>query len=209
MCVNGRCTAGDGSFCEHTAGTVCCAGEETGLNFDDRNCGACGVQCTSGKSPRCCWGKCVDAFHDPNNCGRCGNRCHGDELCIKGECKRQRGCSRRDGKVCNYRGGGRSCYDKKTETCCEGRVSPRSDYASNETHCGGCVNDGGQDCTVFGDYGCCEGKCCDYNNQTCCPGGCKNLALDNANCGACGNACQPGEYCRFGICTCPPGAECA
>jgi peroxiredoxin len=208
MCVNGRCVGGDDNPCDRVEGTVCCGGEETGLNFDESNCGSCGAQCRSGRNPKCCWGECVDVFHDPGNCGGCGNRCHDDELCIKGECKRQRGCTSRQGRACKYRGGGRSCYDKRTESCCGGKVVQRSEFESDETNCGGCAGDGGQDCRVYGDYGCCNGECCDYNAQTCCPGGCKNTGLDEANCGACGNVCRPGEFCRFGTCTCPPGVTC-
>jgi uncharacterized membrane protein YphA (DoxX/SURF4 family)/thiol-disulfide isomerase/thioredoxin len=136
MCVDGRCVDGDGSFCEHVSGTVCCDGEETGLNFDDDNCGQCGSRCQSGTDPKCCSGTCVDRFHDPRNCGACGKRCHDDEVCSKGECKRR---CRRGQKACGYRGGGEGCYDPDTERCCEGQIVG---IQSSAEHCGSC----GQPC---------------------------------------------------------------
>ena len=69
-------------------GTSECADECVNLDFDNQNCGACGVECAPDElcafgtcEGTCdaplveCDGVCVDPSSDPFNCGACGNVC--------------------------------------------------------------------------------------------------------------------------------------
>lgn len=195
QCVRGDCVEGDGSDCglePDALGRVCCEGRRSTLD-DVQDCGRCGNRCR-GKRPECCNGRCVDLHADPNHCGGCLARpCGPDQVCFGGRC--------RDRCPPGTRRCGRTCGHPRTEYCCRGRVVAKEDAQSDNRSCGsGCRN--------CGDYDCCNGKCCDYNNGTCCPDGCTNTSFDDNNCGGCGNVCKPNEYCRFGVCTCPLGQAC-
>ena len=69
-------------------GTSQCGDECVNVDFDEDNCGACGVECDPGElcafgvcEETCepplidCGGSCVDPSSDPQNCGGCGNVC--------------------------------------------------------------------------------------------------------------------------------------
>jgi hypothetical protein len=67
------------------AGAVNCNGKCTNLNFDELNCGSCGMTCFD--PAVCCNGECVDLMYDETNCGSCGMTCFEPAKCCKGSCK--------------------------------------------------------------------------------------------------------------------------
>ena len=54
------------------------------LNFDEKNCGACGVTC--GTSLTCCNRACVNTKTSNSNCGACAKSCTGLNGCNNGGC---------------------------------------------------------------------------------------------------------------------------
>lgn len=79
-------------------GTSQCGDECVDLDFDENNCGDCGVECPAGEFcalGECvgtcdpplidCGGVCVDPTSDPTNCGACGNVCE-SAICRPGGC---------------------------------------------------------------------------------------------------------------------------
>lgn len=104
-CVRGRCECAAGfSDCNGSASDGC----EAKLRTDPRNCGACGLACSTNHiTASCragmCDGTCSPGFLDCNgdrgkdgcesdsstdslNCGACANRCATGEACVAGKC---------------------------------------------------------------------------------------------------------------------------
>jgi hypothetical protein len=110
-------------------GSTCCPGNTSCVDtrFSQKNCGACGVECTNGelcgggtcgcpvgpgnvmKCPNgqsCCGANgCKNLMTDTKNCGQCGNACGVGATCAGGQC------------LC----GGRTCG--VGEVCCNGTCS--------------------------------------------------------------------------------------
>ena len=66
-------------------GTVNCNGRCTNINFDNTNCGTCGMTCFD--PAVCCNGECVDLQSDDANCGTCGITCFLPATCCFGSCE--------------------------------------------------------------------------------------------------------------------------
>jgi len=216
-CAGGVCTQGCGAGfgdCDGSASNGC----EVSLDTDARNCGACGVFCTTpNATPACRAGRCAvgtcnagfadcdaDAANgcetataaDNTNCGACGNRCPAGTACSEGVCA----------SVC--RGATTFCTDR----CVDLRADP--------AHCGGC----GQACAPVtnGMPGCTAGACvalCASGFGDCdgfVGNGCEaDLRTSDTHCGACGLRCtRPNAVaaCGEGVCrvaTCVGGyADC-
>ncbi|MGH2617469.1 MAG: hypothetical protein ACRDJC_19720 [Thermomicrobiales bacterium] len=93
-----------GNTCFHQPTEACCNGRviaKEDLQFDDKNCGACGRECSAfSTSPgECCGGVCLDfnfpdccggqranLNFDDDNCGACGTVCRSPSLCVFGAC---------------------------------------------------------------------------------------------------------------------------
>ncbi len=178
LVVLAACAAG----CSEGSEPVECEGVD--LSSDPRNCGGCGVLCTSGAqcvagecgcpagTLQC--GACVPA-DDPANCGACGNVCPAGSSCVSGACECAAG----------------------TELCGDRCVALDADPA----HCGACGNacGPGQVC----DGGACA---CPDAGQTACSDGCHDLDTEAAHCGACFQSCDAPRVCALGSCECPAGA---
>ena len=67
-------------------GSVICNETCVSIDFDDFNCGDCGITCQSGLN--CCSGGCIDLSSNFSNCGSCGNGCALGEECSGGVCAR-------------------------------------------------------------------------------------------------------------------------
>ncbi|KAI4311971.1 hypothetical protein MLD38_036832 [Melastoma candidum] len=63
---------------------TCCKHRCCDLDWEDDNCGACGVVCPYPK--KCCKGKCISVMSDPYNCGQCGKKCPHHRRCNGGMC---------------------------------------------------------------------------------------------------------------------------
>lgn len=108
--VDNNATCDDNQICRsgvcECVGTVC-NGTCTDLQFDDDNCGACGVSCASNGSTcldgsctcpesagfAMCDGLCITVQNDESNCGACGNECGRWQTCWDGICFAQCGQS--------------------------------------------------------------------------------------------------------------------
>lgn len=114
LCSAGQCRATCppgltkcGNTCMQQSTETCCGGRviaKEDLQFDDKNCGACGRDCSDLATARggCCGGECCDynfpaccsgqctnrSGLEPNNthCGACGNTCNPNEKCQLGRC---------------------------------------------------------------------------------------------------------------------------
>ncbi|HWV37369.1 MAG TPA: MXAN_6577-like cysteine-rich protein [Vulgatibacter sp.] len=172
------------------AGLTLCDGACVDLT-SDKNCGACGVECTGEttcRSGSCvllcedgetdCGTFCARTDDDPKNCGACGNACDEGEECAAGRCAV-------------------SCGDGMLR--CDGQCVD----GNHPDHCGSCENqcDEGQVCN----QGECQAGCDDGLEE--CSGACVDLGSDAAHCGACGNACDAGMVCADSDCACPAGTE--
>ena len=79
------------------AGTDRCGQGCADYQTDSRNCGACGVACSTGQvcqagacvcqpGAQSCGGQCVVTQSDARHCGGCGQACAADQLCEQGQC---------------------------------------------------------------------------------------------------------------------------
>lgn len=94
-----------GKTCFQPSTETCCDNVKVipieGMQFDDKNCGACGRvcaalafatgECCGGEccdinAPACCNGQCTNISLNNENCGACGNMCGPNEQCRFGEC---------------------------------------------------------------------------------------------------------------------------
>jgi PKD repeat protein len=181
------------NVCVCPAGEHDCPGDRcVDLQRDSRNCGECGVQCTTfignetcdqGKccplGTRNCGQTCVDTRTDARNCGSCGVNCSGG-ACVAGQCCPQ-------GASC-----GGACVDLQRDV----------------NHCGSCTNRCATD--VQNNQDCVGGQCvyCSPGLRSCGTGvGCVNLQTDARNCGGCGVDCTRvsggAATCIEGLCVQP------
>ncbi len=221
-CVGGKCVFGCAFMGRRNCDDDPTNGCEVSLDYDDDNCGDCGIKCPEGTF--CNEGSCVDACaiynlpdscggfsctnlqKDDANCGTCGNACDpkGPNLpalggglyygCVDGTCGRAK-CDNPNKADCN----------SDLSDGCEAQLH------TNE-HCGGCFDacPEGKTCGwVFGSIYAC--LCLDDAETFCENGGCVQLADDPNNCGGCNNVC-PGRNrphfevtCSYGTC----GGQCA
>jgi hypothetical protein len=169
------------------------------LSDDERNCGACGVQCSTGFA--CVGGECryqcdpglvacvngaqiecANIATDRNNCGGCGIACSYGEACQNNTCVPK----------CDATAGLSACGPDGFEYC--------ADLATDGANCGAC----GQQCPTS--HSCVEGVCtlmCAPLDR-CSDGGgnayCVDTQTSAQNCGACGNVCADGRACIGGSC---------
>jgi hypothetical protein len=221
----GACQTGETELGRSNDGITTCTpnGDPVNLATDLHNCGACGVQCPTGKT--CRQGKCVtdsaacqsgfsdcnasaadgcevNVAADPSNCGACGSVCGAGLVCTAGSCVSA-------SIVCPS--GYADCNANSTDGC-------EVNVATDPSNCGACGNVCGAGLV------CAAGSCvsasivcpsgyadCDANSTD----GCEvNVATDPSNCGACGNVCGAGLVCAAGSCVsasivCPSGyADC-
>jgi hypothetical protein len=93
-----------GNTCMRQSTEACCNGRviaKEDLQFDDKNCGDCGRDCS--KEPfatgeccggeccdinasECCSGQCTNIILNDENCGECGKVCGPNEFCRFGDC---------------------------------------------------------------------------------------------------------------------------
>ena len=66
-------------------GSVNCNGKCSNINFDEANCGTCGMTCFD--PAVCCNGECVDLDFDDENCGTCGMTCFDPASCVNSSCE--------------------------------------------------------------------------------------------------------------------------
>jgi hypothetical protein len=208
-CFAPSCLGGsEGRLCAYgpQALGVCCGGTCVDPANDARNCGQCGLWCSSGycqsgfgctlaSVPQDCLQSCVP-----------GTLCAGG-LCVDGVCEKapprglrallgaQRYCSTQDGGV---------------GSCCPSGAC--ADLALDDRNCGGCgvICPAGQSCQnglCNGLLECASGRAGSYCNldaglsYLCCPGsGCADTSTDSSNCGACGAVCPNGHSCTAGSC---------
>jgi len=255
-CDNGEVCSGGGCAAACNAPLTTCTDTTTGAlycadtNTSPSDCGTCGHACDNGEV--CSGGVCAAACNaplttctdtttgalycadtrtDPNNCGACGapaaegqdgpgSICFSNQTCVSGICTDQcpfplAACAPSDAPA----DAGTVCID-----------------LLNDPHnCGGCLGQGGVDCTLAGER-CSEGACvagCSSPLTVCgtADGGqtCIDTNYDPQNCGGCGAVagnssfiCAAGQTCASGACAsicgalsyCPPvnvdgGASCA
>jgi hypothetical protein len=192
----------------------CCGNLCTDPMTDTRNCGGCGMACSTAHASATCaggqcaagkcepgWGDCnqdpkdgceANLHADPANCTACGAACD-----IKNA---YAGCS--DGcyaTACKW--GFDDCNMNPMDGC-------ETSVLADVKNCGTC----GKSCANLANAmaGCVSGNCvlsscnlgyadCDKNAGN----GCEVLvATDVNNCGACGNVCPQGTICKQGGCTC-------
>lgn len=169
-----------------------------------------------------CDGKCVHPDYDDFNCGGCGIKCEfPDDACsplqdnttygcVEGVCGRKRCTADQD--VQYY-----DCNKDVFENTCGGDGCETAGLRSRE-HCGKCGNKcvGDEECVNEGNgYECAVP--CKRSGKVKCGGTCVDLLTDRDNCGACGHECRlPGKSdselketssCREGMCVyeCDPG----
>ncbi len=114
---------------------ICCQGTCVDPNRSG-NCGGCGGT-AQGRRPACCQGLQRDLASDPRNCGACFNRCPQD----KPLCYAPPGTSAADGcrATCGPRlssCGTDKCFNRRTEHCCGGKVTPKDQAPPNAECCG-------------------------------------------------------------------------
>ncbi len=193
LCVGGQ-------ICENCTCVGCtldhptlCDGLCVNTQNDTYNCGNCSVACYPFNA--CCNGYCTNSSSDPNNCGTCDNFCVApNTTCCNGDC-----CNTNDDPN-NCGSVGYVCTN--SEECCEGIC------ANTTSNCGTCGN-----VCMDPNTTCCNGDCCDTNNdpdncgsvgnvcsnsEQCCDGLCANTT---SNCGTCGNECISGDNCCNGVCS--------
>jgi hypothetical protein len=193
------------------------------FQYDVKNCGACGHECTDGRictSGVCkcpsnwgrCVGTCIDFYNDPKNCGGCGNECTNGKICTSGSCVCPATWSTCNG-ICtdlqsdpdNCAGCGNECTNGKIcksgncqcafgSSVCNGQCIDTQNDAAN---CGGCGN------ACAGSLECVAGQCGCHTGKTDCSDVCIDTTSDDANCGACGSACASGKSCVGGACVSP------
>ena len=173
QCV-GECAEGDGGMMMCPPGRMACGGGCVDLNFDNANCGACGMICPPGTvcdggSCRCpaplsfCDSRCVNLSNDNDHCGACGNRCAPRTNCEGGMCRCAPSCT----------------VDPTTIAC--GEDIPNA-----------CP--GGPSCGVG--RACASGEVCDTRARRCvcvprCPAGVRCGVADGCG-GQCVGACETG-----------------
>jgi len=223
-CVNAHCQVTSNSCGNSNPqfGQICCGANTVMINYDNSNCGGCGIVCASGETcnqgecqcasgtERCSDG-CKDTRFDSTNCGGCGLVCNGaaGERCVYGVCTTGLSAC---GAMCSSSQLCCSNYNNSPTTAPVECVTA-TDFATSTEHCGGCGKCAqGEQCT--------DGQClCSYPNAYCPdPSNLgQNLCITihvggmgssqdsaNKNCGACGKACTGGQQCQTGdTCACP------
>jgi hypothetical protein len=187
ICRSGLCvadagnTGGGGGEPGCGSGETSCDGACVRLASDERHCGDCDTECTSGSScsggacecnagRSLCDAACVDIQADATNCGACGSVCPEGEVCSDGVCSD-------------------SCADGLTQ-CGQSCV----DLQSSGDHCGLCDNRCGANLVCEG------GACACPGAETACDGVCVDTQENPQHCGACGAVCPGAATCVEGEC---------
>lgn len=200
-------------------------GCETWLTFDEKNCGACGNECSSGVpclEGKCgcapgltiCDGRCVDLVRAVSDCGQCGHDCGPNPPDWVDRPNSYFGCQAMAcQRVCNEWYANCNLVD---DDGCE--VDLR---LPDDKNCGKCdvVCPAGTKCREDRTDGKLRCSCpyptidCGHDNPNFTM--CADITSDPTNCGGCGRFCVGNEQapaiCTNGVCSlmCPPGtADC-
>lgn len=222
-----RCSGGKCRIAECQAPWIRCNTDEEGCEVnastDPRNCGGCGMVCTSLRGEASCVNSecviecnagfgdcdrdprtgCETATTDVDNCGQCGNKCpdtQGEPYCVDGRC------------------GLASCEEGRGD--CDGDEQCETDLSDDPENCGRC----GRVCSAAnGVAECVDGLCviarCDDGWQNCDDAGadagfatgCEtNVSNSVEHCGSCTGICSSSgatlTACTSGACA-PPECE--
>jgi Stigma-specific protein, Stig1 len=184
------CLFGPGPLVQGT----CCGDSCVDLFADPKNCGSCGLVCTSGQ---CINRNCVDVPAQ-----NCAVSCAPSTICVGAECVPST-CSRPNQLYCLAEDGtvGTCCapacahLDRDPENCGACGISCPAGMSCDGGFCGGLAECGAGH----------AGSVCNLDaglSYLCCPGlGCIDTSADPANCGACGNACPSSQTCIAGSCS--------
>ena len=161
-------TTGTAETISCSTGQTVCGQECVDTEADAKNCGDCGIPCSTGQicqngtcacqSGMLCNGACVSS--DANHCGNCTTSCPANQVCSDDACSA-------------------SCAGGQT-LCGTACVVTNGSDVLNCGHCG-TTCPAGQTCNA-GSCGCSSG-------QAMCDSSCVDTATSNANCGTCGHAC--------------------
>lgn len=171
-CRGSTCTpaySGDEAICEDP-GLDYCSGECADLRTNERNCGACGNDCTGGS---CIEGTCYYLDSDRANCGSIGHRCASGEICCSGTCRAEN-TGDPDRCACSSA----PCRASDGLGCCNGYCWALNTDSAN---CGAC------------------GHVCEDGDR-CCGSRCTDIWWDEDNCGRCGHECPWNKECQNGHC---------
>ena len=137
-----------------------CASGWTTLQFDNKNCGSCGVVCDPFHT--CCEGECVLSVE---NCGGCGTQyqCPPFHICCSTDGVFSCTLTSNDptncgicNNVCDFFPS--PVYDEIVQCCSQGACLSTDDLKTNPQHCGNCETD----CSVTcgSNCNCSGGHCC-------------------------------------------------
>lgn len=139
--------------------TKCANGWST-LQFDNNNCGSCGVICDA--SHTCCEGNCVFLVQ---NCGGCGPqfKCPPSHICCSTDgvfsCTQTLDDPNNCGicsNICDFSPS--PVYDQIVQCCSQGKCLFTDDFKTDPQHCGNCSTDCSVTCGP--DCICSGGHCC-------------------------------------------------